>query len=346
CFENATKLLVNTASNSSIESYLQKAKDYHLILNEYLNYVDKKLEQIASTNDNIRNALSTQCTTWAKWLCNKKKKSFQKIAFNFFHKALLYNPENIKIYIDKAQLLKGLKNTKEAKQLLEQALKIAPENPEIIVGIRDLSMDNKDYDDAIQYALKYIEIVGENASGYGNQSHILYGYVANAYYAKANELLYTQHLYVQAEELYDKVVDLYPKLSADWKKFEGPWVGKSDAQSYQKKHTEALAYANEAVAMNNTSAYAWSAKGSCLNNLGKYEEALTCCDKAIKLKPDYFHPWYVKGCVYALTGGKGEALEMIKKTITIDPTKKEQISKEPDFKCLYQDKEFLKLIAS
>ena len=39
-----------------------------------------------------------------------------------------------------------------------------------------------------------------------------------------------------------------------------------------------------------------------------------------------------------------EQLEMIKKTITIDPTKKEQISKEPDFKSLHANKEFQKLL--
>lgn len=348
CFENAIKLTVKNISkpikNASIESYLQKVKEYHLILNKYLDYVDKKLKKTSSIDKNIKDSLSMQCITWAKWLWDKKKKSSQKIAFEFFNKALLYDPQNIKVYIDQAQLLKRVKNTKEAKKILEEGLKFIPENPEIIAALRDISIENKDYDGAIQYGLKYINIIGENATGYGNQSHILYGYLANAYYEKANELLYKKNQYKEAEDMYDKLLDLYPKLSTEWKKFEGPWIGKSAAQSYQKNHKQALEYANEAVAINNRSAYAWSAKGSCLNNLGKYEEALSCCDEAIKWKSDYYHPWYVKGCIYALTNRPKEAIEMLKKALEIDSTKKEQIGRESDFKSLYTNKDFQELL--
>ncbi len=355
-FEKLFELSIKKAGiNVQDQDWIKKIIDYDKYLIAYLNYLDKKIIDLKSKDkehySTIKENISLDFVQWGSWLkrwktwlTDDKKDKVILIMMEFFNKALLYNPKNIEAYIEKAQLLQSIQNIKEAKQLLEEGVKIAPENPKIIAELRDTSMKDKNYDNAIHYALKYIEIVGENASGYGNQSHILYGYLVNAYYAKANELLYTQHQYQEAEELYDKVLELYPKLSAEWKKFEGPWVGKSDVQTFQKKHKQALEYAETAISVNPSSAYAWSAKGSCLNNLGRYEESLTCCDKAIELKPDYFHPWYVKGCVYALTNRQQEALAMIKKTLEFDSTKKEQIKREPDFINLYTNKKFQELV--
>jgi tetratricopeptide (TPR) repeat protein len=91
-------------------------------------------------------------------------------------------------------------------------------------------------------------------------------------------------------------------------------------------------------------AEAWYNKGVVLVNLGRYEEALKANDKAIELKPDYANAWFNRACVYSVKGDKKKALYNLQKAIELDKSFKEKAKKGEDFKNLWNDEDFKKLV--
>ena len=76
----------------------------------------------------------------------------------------------------------------------------------------------------------------------------------------------------------------------------------------------------------------------------KYEKAIEEYKKATELKPDFASAWYNMACVYSLQNKKKEALENLKRAIEFDPKYKEMAKKDKDFKNLWEDEDFKKLV--
>jgi tetratricopeptide (TPR) repeat protein len=76
-----------------------------------------------------------------------------------------------------------------------------------------------------------------------------------------------------------------------------------------------------------------------------YEVALIAYEKAIELKPDYADAWFNKACLYALKGDKQNALENLSKAIELDVKNKEMAKRDEDFKNLWDDEDFLKIVS-
>jgi|GEM_PF-878302 len=87
--------------------------------------------------------------------------------------------------------------------------------------------------------------------------------------------------------------------------------------------------------------YNW---GVALQKAGRYEEAIERLRKTIELKPDYASAWYNIACAYSLQNTKPEALENLKRAIELDPTNKETAKKDADFRELWEDEDFKKLV--
>jgi tetratricopeptide (TPR) repeat protein len=93
------------------------------------------------------------------------------------------------------------------------------------------------------------------------------------------------------------------------------------------------------------SGYAWSAKGSALNNLGRYDEALACYERSIEAEPGYWHPYYCKACTFALTGkARNKIYPLIRKALSLAPAyRRAAFRDEPDFASLRSDPAFIAL---
>ncbi len=78
-------------------------------------------------------------------------------------------------------------------------------------------------------------------------------------------------------------------------------------------------------------------KGIALSKFGKHDEA-------IKLKPDYASAWFNKACAYSLKGDKENTVENLRKAIALDPKYKEDAKKDEDFKNLWGDEDFKKMV--
>ena len=149
-FEKLFELSIKKAGiNVQDQDWIKKIIDYDKYLITYLNYLDKKFIDLKSKDkehySTIKENISLDFVQWGSWLkrwktwlTDDKKDKVILIMMEFFNKALLYNPKNIEAYIEKAQLLQSIQNIKEAKQLLEEGVKIAPENPKIIAELRDV----------------------------------------------------------------------------------------------------------------------------------------------------------------------------------------------------------------
>ena len=85
-------------------------------------------------------------------------------------------------------------------------------------------------------------------------------------------------------------------------------------------------------------------EGFMLTLTKRHEEAIMKYMKSVELKPDYMQAWYNIACSYSLLNKKVEALQNLKKAIELDSINKEKAKKDEDFKNLWEDEDFKRLV--
>jgi len=85
-------------------------------------------------------------------------------------------------------------------------------------------------------------------------------------------------------------------------------------------------------------------KGAALLRIGRYEEAIQSCRKAIERKSDFQEAWYNQACGYSLMRNKMEAIISLTRVISLDSKWKDVAKKDQDFKWLWDDKDFKKVV--
>jgi predicted O-linked N-acetylglucosamine transferase (SPINDLY family) len=86
------------------------------------------------------------------------------------------------------------------------------------------------------------------------------------------------------------------------------------------KHSDqGLHFANQALAISQNYAEAWSNRGNALNDLRRHEEALASYEKSIALKPDYAEAWSNRGNALNDLRRHEEALASYEKSIALKP---------------------------
>ena len=143
--------------------------------------------------------------------------------------------------------------------------------------------------------------------------------------------------YEEALKAYEKAIELKPD-DAD------VWTNKGDALVDLGRYEEALKASEKAIELNPDLAEAWANKGDALGGLGRYDEALKASEKAIELNPDLADAWYGLACVYSLKDDEENALKNLSKAIELNPKCKEDAKKDKDFKNLWDDEDFKKLV--
>lgn len=88
----------------------------------------------------------------------------------------------------------------------------------------------------------------------------------------------------------------------------------------------------------------WVNKDVTHDKVGRHDEALKAVDKAIELKPDYADARYNRACVYSMKGEKEKAFSDLKRAIGLDKSYKEKAKKDEDFKNLWEDKDFKRIV--
>jgi len=159
---------------------------------------------------------------------------------------------------------------------------------------------------------------------------------ALAWYNKGTTLARLKR-YEEALKTYDKAID----LKRDWVQ---AWYGKGIMLGKLERYEDELKAYDKAIELNLDYGDAWINKSATLDKLRRYDEALKACDKAIKLKPCQALAWYNRACTYALIGDKENALKDLAKAIKLDKKFKEDAKTDEDFKSLWDDPDFKKLV--
>jgi tetratricopeptide (TPR) repeat protein len=98
------------------------------------------------------------------------------------------------------------------------------------------------------------------------------------------------------------------------------WISTSYSLSNAGRYEEALVACDNAIAINPTSATAWSNKATILFSLQRYQESVNAADTAISLKENYFTPLLTKGAALNRLGKHTEALAAAETVISWDPS--------------------------
>ncbi len=88
----------------------------------------------------------------------------------------------------------------------------------------------------------------------------------------------------------------------------------------------------------------WFHIGVDLASEADMDGALEAYKKALEIKRDYADAWFRRACIFSIKGEREKALFDLKKAIEIDNSNKEEAKKEKDFKNLWSDKDFKKLV--
>lgn len=144
--------------------------------------------------------------------------------------------------------------------------------------------------------------------------------------------------YKEALKVYDKVIELKPDYAE-------AWYNRGFALGDLGRYEEELKAYDKAIELKPDLAEAWNNKGFTLLKLDRYEEALKTFEKVIALKPDNADAWYNRACAYSLKGDKGSALRNLSKAIELDGKNREKAKEDEDFKNLWDDKNFKKIIS-
>jgi tetratricopeptide (TPR) repeat protein len=74
-----------------------------------------------------------------------------------------------------------------------------------------------------------------------------------------------------------------------------------------------------------------------------WEEAIAVGQKAVDLNPEKGEPYYHLGCYYSKAGRRDEALRELRRAVELEAALAPRATKDPDFKPLYEDEEFLEI---
>ncbi len=138
-------------------------------------------------------------------------------------------------------------------------------------------------------------------------------------------------------EFFEKAIEVEPDNAS-------AWYNKGTALGKLGKLDEAIKAFDKAIEIEPDIASAWNNKSTALGKLGKLDEAIKALDKAIEIEPDNASAWYNHACVYSMMGKKEKALSDLKKAIDLDKSFKEEAKKDMDFKNLFDDENFKKIL--
>ena len=84
-------------------------------------------------------------------------------------------------------------------------------------------------------------------------------------------------------------------------------------------YTEALAFCDKTITINQNDAEAWNNRGVVLGNLGRYSEEVASYDRAIAINPNYYEAWNNKGTALVNFGKHQDAIGCYDNALVMKP---------------------------
>jgi protein O-mannosyl-transferase len=189
-----------------------------------------------------------------------------------------------------------VKDTLEKIRLLEECIKINPDEPFAYLNLGTFYDGMKNYDEAIFNYDKTIELSKNWVWAWINKGGVLC--------ERGN--------YNESLKFIDKAIELEPD-------FEDAWYYKASVLNKLGKNEEGMKCIDKAIELKPEMYKAWILRGNIFSNIRKYDDALKCYDKAIFIKPDYDISWLNKGIAFNNLGKYDDALKCYDKAIFIKP---------------------------
>lgn len=123
------------------------------------------------------------------------------------------------------------------------------------------------------------------------------------------------------------------------------WLMRGQILESMNNNEEALIAYEKATSFDSNNADTWQNKAGLLAKTNKLDEAIVSYNKAIELAPNQPVFIYNRGCAYSRKGDKSNALADLGKSVSMDPQFKAYASKDEDFRSLWEDEEFKKIIS-
>ncbi len=123
------------------------------------------------------------------------------------------------------------------------------------------------------------------------------------------------------------------------------WLMKGQVLEFMNQNDEALIAYEKATSLDSNNPDAWQNKAGLLVKTNKLDEAISLYNRAIELAPGKPVFVYNRGCAYCLKGDKANALLDLGKAISMNVQFKSYAPKDEDFKSLWEDEDFKKIVS-
>jgi len=190
--------------------------------------------------------------------------------------------------------------------------------------------NRKDYQGAIEYFRKAIELDPKYASPWNNMGGA-YGALGDhnkeiEYCRKAIEIdpkdAYPwNNMGFAYNELgnYNMAIECYRKAIELDQKNAYPWNNMGVAYGELGDYNKAIGYYRKAIELDPKYATPWINMGFAYDKLGDYNKGIECCRKAIELDPKDASPWNNMGIAYYHLGNYPKAVECFQKAVELEP---------------------------
>ena len=195
-----------------------------------------------------------------------------QLALEAYELALKIQPDDAEVLINKGSTCNDIKDYGCALDALDRAIQLRPDIPEAWL--------NKGI------ALSNLSLYLESIEAYNEAIKLAPGF--HEAWSNVSVPLNKLKRFVEASEVCDKALSLKPDYAE-------AWSNKGVALNSLNLYEQAVSAYNEAIKLNPNWHEVWSNISVPLNKLMRFSEAADACDKALNLKPDYAEAWSNKG---------------------------------------------------
>jgi tetratricopeptide (TPR) repeat protein len=231
---------------------------------------------------------------------------------------------SVKDEIAKAQNLAQQGNTAEASKIYTGIMEKFPDNRDAVQGWLMINMERSPNGE--EGAIKQLE---ELEKSYPENKGILF----------FKTFLQTEYKHFdEALTGSEKLTRLQPDSAINW-------LMKGQILESMDRNEEALNSYEKATSLDSHNSDAWQNKAGLLAKTNKLDEAIDSYTRAIQLTPGQPVFIYNRGCVYCRKGDFKNALTDLAKAVSIEPRLKSYASKDEDFKDLWENEDFKKIVS-
>jgi tetratricopeptide (TPR) repeat protein len=208
-------------------------------------------------------------------------------------KAVEDNPESYEALRDLGHFLSCTRQPTEAKQLLKNAIKLAPRDKDgastwVAIGIHHFK--EGDYDDAVHHFLEAINL---------SEGHYIAMYWLAHTYRQMSQ-------YDEAEEVIEKAIEVKPD-------YIQAWLELAIIYANQTRYEECYNTLQNTVNIDPDNVDTWLHLGGFLIDMRRFDEAVIIQKKAIEVDSESWKAWQNLAYVYEEQGKKEEAAKCYRK---------------------------------